>query len=83
MPFLHHIVINDKNLYFIQAMGFGGGRTVYFVEREERVKKRYIVFNRFRDEVSFSDKLISDGKSACIKILELKKTNIFPKYPLK
>jgi hypothetical protein len=82
-PFLHHIVINGKNIYFVQVVGFGGGRAVYYVEREEKFDGRYIIFNRFRDEVSFSDKLVSDGQSVCVNVLELKRTNIFSEYPPK
>jgi hypothetical protein len=80
-PFLHHIVINGKNVYFIQAIGFGGGRTVYYVECEEPIKERYVILNRFKDEVYPSDKIISDGQNVCIKILELKRTNVFLEYP--
>lgn len=80
-PFLLHIVINGKNVYFVQGMSFGGGRMVYYMECDEAIKERYVILNRFKDEVYQSDKLISDGQSACIKILELKRTNIFLKYP--
>jgi hypothetical protein len=80
-PFLLHIVINGKNVYFVQGMSFGGGRMVYYMECDEAIKEQYVILNRFKDEVYQSDKLTSDGQSACIKILELKRTNIFLKYP--
>jgi hypothetical protein len=80
-PFLHHIMINGKNVYFVQAIGLGGGRTIFYVECEESIKGRYVILNRFKDEVYPSDKIISDGQSVCIKLLELKRTNIFPEYP--
>ncbi len=80
-PFLHHIVINGKNVYFIQGMSFGGEQMVYYMECDEAIKKRYVILNRFKDAVYQSDKVISDGQSACIKILELKRTNIFLEYP--
>ena len=82
-PFLHHIVINGKNVYFVQAIGFGGGRMIYYLDCDEAIKGRYVILNRFKNEVYPSDKIISDGQSACIKILELKRTNIFLEYPPK
>jgi hypothetical protein len=82
-PFLHHIVINGRNVYFIQAIGFGGGRTIYYKECNDLIKGRYVILNRFKDEVYPSDKIISDGQNVCIKILDLKRTNIFLEYPPK
>jgi hypothetical protein len=76
-------VINDKNLYFVQAIGFGGGRMIYYLGCDEAIKGRYVILNRFKDEVYPIDKIISDGQSAGIKILELKRTNIFLEYPPK
>jgi len=54
-------VINDKNLYFVQAIGFGGGRMIYYLDCDEAIKGRYVILNRFKDEVYPSDKIISDG----------------------
>jgi hypothetical protein len=76
-PFIQHIEIKEKHIYFIHALSLGGS-VIYFVELNEKINKRYVVFNRFRDEISFSDQLGSDGQSAYIPILELEKTNIFP-----
>lgn len=83
-PFVQHIAIEGKHVYFVQIMGFGGGRMIYYFERNEKIEEKYIVFNRFRDQVtSFSNTFGSDGQSTYIPILELEKTNIFPEYPPK
>lgn len=81
-PFLQYLELNGKNIYFVQILGFGG-KIVYYCEMKERLKNRYIVFNRFKDEVSYSDELLSGGQSVCIKILELEKTSAFSEYPPK
>jgi hypothetical protein len=77
---LKHVVMNEKNVYFVHLMGFQGSM-VYYVEMPVRIKEKYVVYNRFRDQVTFSDNFRSDGQSACIPILELELTNIFPEYP--
>jgi hypothetical protein len=79
-PFVQHITIKDHNVYFVQIAGFGE-RVLYYVEMDEAVKEKYIVYNRFRDTVSFSDKKESDGQSVSIPILEVERTNVFTEYP--
>jgi hypothetical protein len=80
-PFLFHVELEGKHVYFIQIMSFGGGRMIYYAELEERISEKYIVFNRFRGEISFSDQFSSSGQSAHIPIFELDKTNLFTTYP--
>jgi hypothetical protein len=76
-PFLFHVELEGKHLYFIQITSFGGGRMIYYTELEERIQEKYVVFNRFRGEISFSDQFSSSGQSAHIPIFELEKTNLF------
>ena len=47
------------------------------------IKDKYIVYNRFRDTISFSSKKESNGQNVSIPILEIERTNIFEKYPPK
>ncbi len=56
---------------------------IYYLDCDEAIKGRYVILNRFKDEVYPSDKIISDGQSTCIKIFELKRANIFLEYPPK
>jgi hypothetical protein len=83
IPFIQYVELAGKHVYFIQILGFGGGRMVYYYEREKKVEEKYVVVNRFRDQLSFSNTFSSDGHSAFIPILELERTNIFPDYPPK
>lgn len=83
IPFIQYIELNGKHVYFIQIISLGGGKMIYFFERDKKIEEKYVVFNRFRDQVTFSNSFGSDGQSAYIPILELQETNIFPEYPLK
>jgi len=82
-PFLFHIEIGGKQVYFVQVIGLGGGRMVYYTELDRRIKEKYVVFNLFRGEVSFSDQFSTGGQSTHIPIFELEKTNVFEEYPPK
>ena len=81
-PFVHYIKFNGHNLYFIQLAGFGE-RVLYYVELDKEIEEKYVVYNRFRDVISFSNKIESDGQSICVPILEIVKTNAFSEYPPK
>ena len=82
-PFIHHVEIGKKHIYFLQILGMGGRSMIYYVERDEEIKGKYIVFNRFTDETTFSNKFESGGQTVLIPILELKRTNVFSEYPPK
>ncbi|MFQ5762837.1 MAG: hypothetical protein ACE5PO_07360 [Candidatus Bathyarchaeia archaeon] len=82
-PFLEHASMGGKDVYFIHAITLAGPPMVYYVELREKLTNKYIVFNRYKDEITFSDTLGSDPQSAYIPILEVKRTNIFPAYPPK
>jgi len=81
-PFIQYVRVNGHNVYFIQIMGLGE-RMLYYVELDRKIEEKYVVYNRFRDSVSFSSKIESDGQSVCVPILEVERTNIFQEYPPK
>ena len=81
-PFINHIKQNGHEVYFVQIIGFGE-RILYYIEMDEKLDEKYIVYNRFRDTLSFSNKLESDGQSVSIPILEIARTNVFSEYPPK
>lgn len=81
-PFVHHIEMKGKHVYFVQLLAFTRTPMIYFVERDEKVEGRYLVFNRFRDEVTVSNRFGSDGQTTYVPILDLEKTNVFTEYPL-
>ena len=82
-PFLHHITRKGKHIYFVQILSFGGSSMVYYNEQDEAIKGKYAIFNRFRDEITFSDKYRSEqaGQATHVPIFTLKRTNILEKYP--
>jgi hypothetical protein len=82
-PFLHHLDMEGRQIYFIQILGLGGAPVIHYVEKKDEVKGKYIVYNRFRDTISFSDKLGSGGQETYIPILEIEYTNVFSEFPLK
>lgn len=81
-PFIHHIEMKGKHVYFVQLLAFMRSPMIYFVELDERVEGKYLVFNRFRDEVSVSNHFGSDGQTTYIPILDLENTNVFTEHPL-
>lgn len=81
-PFVYCVKLNGHNIYFVQLAGLGE-RVLYYVELDKKIEEKYIVYNRFRDTVSFTSKLESDGQSVSIPILEVEKTNAFQDYPPK
>ena len=81
-PFVQYTNIEDHNVYFIQLAAFGE-LILYYIERDEKIEEQYVIYNRFRDSISFSNKIESDGQSISIPILEIIRTNIFKEYPPK
>ena len=41
-PFLFHVQLEEKHLYFIQITSFGGGRMIYYTELEELIQEKYV-----------------------------------------
>ncbi len=80
-PFLQHITLKNKHVYFIQILAFMRNPIIYFVRQDRQAGGKYVVFNRFRDEVTFSDRLSSDGQTVYIPILELERTNLLTDLP--
>ncbi|WP_309493623.1 hypothetical protein [Candidatus Hecatella orcuttiae] len=75
-PMLQHTVVEGRQVYFIQSFSIVGKPLVYYLERDEKLESKYVVYNRFNDTISFSDKPGSDGQSVYIPIIEIEKTNL-------
>ena len=82
MPFIHYIKLNSHNVYFVQIPGLRE-RMLYYIELDNQIEEKYIVYNRFRDTISFNNNFESDGQSVSIPILEVERTNTFQEYPPK
>jgi len=81
-PFIEYVNLDNHNLYFIQIVGISES-VLYYVELDKKIEEKYVLYNRFRDTISFSTKIESDGQNICVPILEVLRTNAFPEYPPK
>jgi hypothetical protein len=81
IPFIHHTPIKDKAVYFVQIVLLEA--MVYYVELDQPIAEKYVIYNRFKDQVNTSDKLEMDPQKATLPILEVEATNLFREYPPK
>jgi len=81
IPFIHHTSIKEKAVYFVQIVLLEA--IVYYVELDQAIKEKYVIYNRFKDQVNTSDKLEMDPQKATLPILEVEATNLFREYPPK
>jgi hypothetical protein len=79
IPFIFHATVKGKAVYFVHVLLVEG--MVYYFEQEGPIKDRYVVYNRFRDQVSFTDKLELDPQKVTLAILEVEATSVFPEQP--
>ncbi len=82
IPFIHHVTVGGREVYFIQLIGMAE-RVVYYVEMGEAIKERYVCFNRFKDQITFTNRIETDPQSITLPILEIERTNVFTEYPPK
>lgn len=80
VPFLQYIEMDEKHIYFIYLPSFGREPMVYFAQMGEPIGKKYVIYNRFQDSISFSDKLLAAGQTISIPILKIARTNIFENF---
>ncbi len=81
-PFIQHFKFKDKHAYFVQSILSFIRPLMYVYKDQKSFEKKYVVYNRFKDSVSFSDILGSDGQSVYITILNIENTNLLD-YGLK
>ncbi|RLG91192.1 MAG: hypothetical protein DRO36_04725 [Candidatus Hecatellales archaeon] len=80
-PMVQHLALKeDKHIYFVQSTPLLGRPVVYLFEGKENIEKNFIIYNRFNDEIIYSDKLSTDGQSVSIPIIQIEKTNLFEKF---
>jgi hypothetical protein len=80
-PMVQHITLEGEHVYFVQSVPLLGRPVVYFLKERKKIDKNFIIYNRFNDEITYSDKLSTDGQSVSIPIIEIEKTNLFEKLP--
>lgn len=75
IPFIFVTSVQGKYLYFVHLLLIES--LVYYVEMEAPIKERYVVYNRFKDQVTFSDKLEVDPQKATLPILAVESASVF------
>ncbi|RLI24995.1 MAG: hypothetical protein DRO52_04720 [Candidatus Hecatellales archaeon] len=75
-PFLQHAEVGGKHVYFFHSTSLLGRPVIYYTVTSEKLEKKYVVYNKFRDTISFSEKLEANGQSIYIPILEVESTNL-------
>ncbi len=79
IPFIFTTQIQGRCLYFVHLLLIES--LVYYVEMETPIKERYVVYNRFKDQISFSDKLEVDPQKATLPILTIESASVFSNIP--
>jgi len=77
--FLHHTLVGGKDVYFIHILSPVEG-SVYFAELDEPVKGRYAVYDPYKDEVAFAEKLEVNPPRLVVPFLEVESDTIFSQY---
>ena len=80
IPFIFTMIINGKYLYFVHIMLVES--LVYYAEMDVPIKERYVVYNRFKDQVVFSDKLEIDPQKSFLPILAIESASVFSNLPI-
>ena len=77
--FLHHMTAHGKEIYFIHILSPVEG-SVYFAEQDEQVSGKYAVYNPYKDEVSFTEKLEINPPRLIVPFLEVESDTVLSEY---
>ena len=77
IPLIHHMVVDERHIYFLPFVGLGDIGIIYYLETNEPLKGKYIVYNKFDGKISFSDKINSDARLTFVPIIEVADQNAF------
>ena len=61
-PFIQHVAVEGEHIYFIQSLMMISQPMVYMFRSREKIEKKYVVYNRFTDGITFSDQPGQDGQ---------------------
>jgi len=77
MNVVQHLQSGEAHLYFI----IGGTLReifLYFIKMEEAANGRFVVYNTYTGEISFSDKIRTDPNLTSIPVVEIKNQDLLP-----
>lgn len=75
-PPLHHVAIKKKHVYFLPASMGLGQSVVYFAISDQKIEKRYIIYDTINDRIEYSDKISNKPTSKSFPVIEVKDQNI-------
>lgn len=68
--FLYHESASGHEIYFIHVLGLVE-EMVYYARQDEAVKEKYVVYDPYRDEVTFTNKLEVNPPKMIFPFLEI------------
>ena len=75
-PPLHYMAIKKKHIYFIPASIGLGQSVVYFAISDQKMDKKYIIYDTINDRIEYSDKISNKPTARSFPIIEIKDQNI-------
>lgn len=79
-PVIHRIKRGKEFVYFTYFQ-LVPARTmvIYYLRSNERIKQRFVVYDRIHSSVSFGDKLTTGPNLIHVPIVDVKKEDVLPK----
>ncbi len=75
-PPLHHMSIKKKHVYFLPASIGLGESVVYFAVSDQKIDKKYVIYDTINDRIEYSDKISSKPTSKSFPVIEVEDQNI-------
>jgi len=76
MNVIQHVEISGRPLYFIIG-GTLSETFLYYVREEKAVQGKFVVYNTFTGEISFSEKMKTEPNLSSIPLVEIERQEIF------
>ena len=76
MNVVQHFQSGDRHIYFIIG-GTLSETFLYYVREEKAVPGKFVIYNTFAGEISFSEKLRAEPNLSSIPIIEIESQEIF------
>ncbi|RLF04920.1 MAG: hypothetical protein DRJ64_06245 [Thermoprotei archaeon] len=78
IPLVHHLVIEDKHIYFLPFIGLGNVGIIYYLETSQPLDGKYIVYNKFNGKISVEKEYKGgDTRLTHVPIVEVIDQNAF------
>jgi len=71
------LVASSSTMNVVQHLQSGEAH-LYFIKMEEAANGRFVVYNTYTGEISFSDKIRTDPNLTSIPVVEIKNQDLLP-----